>query len=336
MKLLLGITGYSLLLFLMLEQGFAQSCGCTDPLAKNFQPFACKNDGSCRYRRTTVKPIKTFILNDSLSGTSGLIFWNNRLFTQNDHGDNNLYSLNPENGTILEKFPLIVSSVGDWEEVSQDSTFIYLGDFGNNRNGNRRDLHILRIPKHSFGEKKQNIDSICFSYSDQTDFDPTGPDHTNFDCEAFIVTQDSIYLFTKQWITKKTSVYVLPKIPGYYLAAFRGSFNVNGLITGATYLETKHQLTLCGYSSLGKPFLLLLYDFSANEFFSGNKRKLRISQFISQNEGISTKDGRIFFLTNEKLKFLVTFPPRLQVLDLSRFTDACPHRSETNNLKSTH
>jgi len=85
----------------------------------------------------------------------------------------------------------------------QDKDYLYVGDFGNNLNGNRTDLKILRIRKNSVLVNPLKIDTINFSYSNQTNFTPTGTNNTDFDCEAFIVASDSIYLFTKQWISKR-------------------------------------------------------------------------------------------------------------------------------------
>jgi hypothetical protein len=69
----------------------------------------------------------------------------------------------------FEDFKLKVKNT-DWEEISQDSSYIYVGDFGNNYQGNRTDLHILRIEKKSFLLNQPIIDTISFSYSNQTDF----------------------------------------------------------------------------------------------------------------------------------------------------------------------
>jgi len=53
-------------------------------------------------------------------------------------------------------------------------------------------LNILRIDKNSILAKTPVVDTILFSYSLQTDFSPAGPNNTNFDCEAFVVSNDSI------------------------------------------------------------------------------------------------------------------------------------------------
>jgi zona occludens toxin (predicted ATPase) len=93
--------------------------------------------------------------------------------------------------------------------------------------GNRKDLHILRIEKNSVEGNIQKIDTISFSYSNQTDFTKLKSNTTNFDCEAFVVVDDSIYLFTKQWKQKNISIYH-PKTPGNYRAQLKDSFNVKG------------------------------------------------------------------------------------------------------------
>jgi hypothetical protein len=100
-----------------------------------------------------------------------------------------------------------------------------------------------------------SVDTIWFTYSNQTDFTATSGNNTNFDCEAFIVSSDSIYLFTKQWLNQQSTIYVLPKIPGTYSAQLKATIPVNGLITGANYQEEKRLITLIGYSSLLQPFL---------------------------------------------------------------------------------
>ena len=165
------------------------------------------------------------------------------------------------------------------------------------------------------------IDTINFSYSDQTSFTDTGNDNTDFDCEAFIVSRDSIYLFTKQWVSGKTSVYSLPKIPGTYTAQLQFTLPVDGLITGATYREADRLIVLCGYSTLLQPFLYLLYDFTGMDFTTGNKRKLSLGLPFHQIEGITTRDGLTYYLTNEYFSKppFVTTPQKLHTLDLLPF-----------------
>ena len=215
----------------------AQTSGCTDPLALNFSMQATQNDGSCVYSAADVIPENSTTLPGFFRETSGLILWNERLWTHNDDTDTNLYALDPGNPATFESYPIKNSININWEEVSQDTDYIYIGDFGNNANGNRKDLQIYKIKKSSLLTDNQEIEKIQFSYSTQTDFTATGSNNTDFDCEAFIVTADKIFLFTKEWLSKKTSIFSLPKIPGKHVAEYQSTHDVNGLITGATYLE---------------------------------------------------------------------------------------------------
>src|SRR5699024_10353008 len=118
----------------------------------------------------------------------------------------------------------------DWEEIAQDENYIYVGDFGNNVSGNRTDLKIIRVSKSSILEDNPQMDEINFSYEDQTDFTTKEPNNTDYDCEAFEITEEAIFLFTKEWLSKETRLYKLPKTPGTYMAKLQDSYNVNGLI----------------------------------------------------------------------------------------------------------
>lgn len=280
---------------------YAQINGCTDPLASNYNVSATNNDGSCAYSILSIAPISTYTLNGTVSETSGLILWDDKLWTHNDNVDTAIYALDTVNGNIAQTYPLSGTFNKDWEEISQDDNYIYVGDFGNNTNGNRTDFKIFRISKNSILINSLAIDTIHFSYSNQTNFTSTGGNNTDFDCETFIVSSDSIFLFTKQWLSNGTSVYSLPKIPGTYVANLKYTFDVQGLIAGATYLESKRLVVLCGYSNTLQPFIYLLYDFTGYDFFSGNKRKINVSLPFHQTEGIATTDGLKYYVSNEYL-----------------------------------
>ena len=308
----------------------AQVCGCTDSLAINYDTNATINDGSCEYEAVIIDVTEIGMLDSLLEGSSSLFFWNNSYWTFNDHNDNCLYQIDSTNATIMESLCINSINSNDIEEISQDSLFLYFGDIGNN-NGNRRDLHILRISKESILNHTFAVDTIAFFYEDQTDFSPQ-PKSTDFDCEAFVVSRDSIYLFTKQWVSTQTTLYSLPKTPGHYIARRGNTYNVNGLVTGATYLP-EYQLTiLCGYDyatenmmSALHPFIILLYDFQADKFFSGNKRRLDFDYLTrAQVEAIATHNGLDYYLTSEDftasvMGFNFNSPAKLIRLDLRDF-----------------
>jgi len=306
---------------------YSQIPGCTDPQAENYNAASGLNNGSCSYKNLKIKPEYSFQLSDSLKETSGLIALENLLWTHNDDHDKTIYGLDSL-GKIKKKIVLEQAVNHDWEEISQDSTHIYIGDFGNNYAGNRSDLKILKIEKKSFMEGNPNIETISFAYSDQTDFSRSKPNKTDFDCEAFIVSKDSIYLFTKQWKSSKTNIYVLSKQEGTQTARFKATFDTKGLITGVTYLEDKKLITLCGYTKVGKPFLYLLYDFKNQDFLSGNKRRIDLKLPFHQVEGIATKDGLHYFITNESLvrKPVLNNPQQIHYLDLSSVLGSYLHK----------
>lgn len=309
-----------LFFFLFTTSTYSQISGCTDSQAINFNPNASKNDGNCQYKFTKIKPQSSLKLSDTLLETSGLIAFDNLLWTHNDDHDTTIYGLDG-NGKIKTKIKLEKVKNNDWEEISQDSTYIYIGDFGNNYRGNRTDLHILRIAKNSFLSNNPVIDTISFSYANQKDFKIQKENTTDFDCEAFVVLQDNIYLFTKQWTSKKTVVYVVPKIPGNYIAQLKETLDVNGLITGATALPSKNGIVLTGYSRMLQPFIYLLYDLKNYNFAMANKRKIKLALPFHQIEAIAISDGFHFYLTNESLIRKPIFKIRQQIhsIDLSSY-----------------
>ena len=226
------------------------------------------------------------------------------------------------------------------EEIAQDSVYLYFGDFGNNAN-TRTDLHILRVEKEALKNGNPSIDTIFFNYPDQTDFTQSSME-TDFDCEAFIVGRDKIYLFTKQWSKKWTTLYELPKLPGNYVAEKKDSCNVQGLVTGAAFSEDSKLVVLCGYSSLLQPFIYLLYDYSDDNFFNGNKRKVELNVLCSQIEAIESRNFTDYYLTNEKFTFSsITLPASLYHLNLKDYlanylygesiTESIDNKTITNN-----
>ena len=310
--------------------GLAQVCGCTDSLAKNYNSEATVNDGSCKYAPTTIKASVLGPLDSLLVGSSSLFYWENGYWTYNDHRDNCLYRI--DSTTAATEVTMCIKKIRnqDTEEIAQDSLFLYFGDMGNN-SGRRKNLQILRVSKKSLENQKFKIDTIRFSYEDQADF-TAHIQATDFDCEAFIVTDDSIYLFTKQWVSSQTTVYSIPKTPGTHVAHRGETYNVKGLITGATYIPEYQLVVLCGYDydknhilSALHPFLILLYDFKDGCFFSGNKRRLDFPSGVkAQIEGIATSNALDYYLTCEhfhttRMGITFDFPAQLWRVDLRKF-----------------
>lgn len=320
------IISFAILLSAMLH-ATAQTCGCTDPLATNYNASATVNDGSCVYSSATISATEIGELGETLDGSSTLLFWDGGYWTYNDHNDCCLYRIDSNTAAIADTLCISGISNYDTEEVSQDSLYLYFGDFGNN-SGVRQNLHILRISKESLLDQTFAVDTIWFSYEDQTDF-TSHPQATDFDCESFIVTADSIYLFTKQWASEQTTIYGLPKTPGTHVAHRLETYNVGGLVTGATYVPEYRMAVLCGYDYNGgnllsslRPFIILLYDFQGDNFFSGNKRRLDFGTLVKEQvEAVATSNAMDFYITNEHFTttqygITVDRPAKLQRMDL--------------------
>lgn len=318
------------IVFATMLHATAQICGCTDPMATNYNANATVNDGSCVYASTTLSATEIGQLGETLDGSSTLIFWNGGYWTYNDHNDCCLYRIDSTSASITDTLCISGISNYDTEEVSQDSLYLYFGDFGNN-SGVRQNLHILRISKESLLNQTFEVDTIWFSYEDQIDF-TSNPQATDFDCESFIVTRDSIYLFTKQWASEQSTFYGLPKEPGTYVAHRHETYDVSGLVTGATYVSEYRLAVLCGYDYDGgnylsslRPFIILLYDFQVDNFFSGNKRRLDFGTLTkNQVEAIATSNALDYYITNEhfsttQMGISFDFPAKLQKLDLSNY-----------------
>jgi len=320
------------LLFFLWFPLFLDACnsstkGCTDTLANNLELEAVENDGSCTYDEVWLTPVKSMALAGSLNETSGLLFWEGKLWTHNDNADTRIYALDAASAVIQEEYFLEGVKNINWEDLDQDSEYIYLGDFGNNASGNRDDLQILRIQKNSLLSGNPFIDTISFTYSDQSELTPVTFNQTEFDCEAMVVGSKNIYLFTKQWISGRTTAYTLSKQPGSHVAQKLDSFDIEGLVTGAFYMESKKLLVLCAYTGVLQPFLYVFNDFQGDDFFGANKRRLNLSLPFHQVEGICSPDGLTYYISNESyVHEPVNITQKLHVFELHPYLEDYLHR----------
>ena len=267
--------------------------------------------------------IEKYELPTDINETSGLIFFNGKLITHNDSGDNaKLYEIDTISGSISRSIAITNANNIDWEDISQDDTHIYIADIGNN-NGNRNDLKIYKILKSDYiSSTNITAEVISFSYDDQSDF-TSQPNNTNFDAEAITIYQGQILIFTKNWIDFKTNVYVVPTIVGNYSAEKVSSYDPQGLITGVSYNAGTDGFLLCGYNNTLTPFLLYVDHNrpSSLDLFGGNPTRIDLVGDIfleqgSQIEGITFFEdskyyiSREFFLTNIGA-ITIEFPQKL-------------------------
>lgn len=241
-------------------------------------------------------------LPETVRETSGLFFHNGRLWTHNDSGGKPiLYGLDTTTFEVVQKITLANVKNKDWEDVCTDGERVYVGDFGNNK-GKRKNLRIYVFPLSAIpdsGDVSVAVDSIRFSFADQTEFKHEKHNH-DYDCESIFATDSLLYMFSKGWATGTTRLYRLPKEPGTYVAEVVNGFDSQGLITGADYDRESGILVLVGYvNKIWLPFLYLIYDFDDMGTNLSNRRFDLHNYLGSQTEGICFYDKGKCFLSSE-------------------------------------
>jgi hypothetical protein len=242
-----------------------------------------------------------FDLPTILSESSGAIFFNDRLISHNDSGnENKLYELDTISGLVTRTVTVTNATNIDWEDIAQDDSSIYIGDIGNN-SGNRTDLKIYKINKNDY-LNSTNITSeiINFSYADQVDF-TANPNNTEWDAEALIsFDANNLILFTKNWVDEITKAYSIPKSSGTYTVDSSPTpLAEAGLITGATYNPSTEKVYLVGYNSL-IPLVWVSENFTNNDIFSGTNTKTSLTSLgFEQTEAITHIGANRYFMTSE-------------------------------------
>lgn len=188
----------------------------------------------------------------------------------------------------------------DWEDLAFADSILYIGDFGNNQN-RRRDLRIYRV-KINDDMELDDLGSIEFSYGDQKSFPPSETDW-NYDVEAMVHYNDSLYLFTKNRTSPYSGyvyLYRLPASPGEYVAYPIDSLQLGSIgkeqhwVTGAALNSMGDILVLLGYDQMW-----LCYDFPPGDFFGGAVRSLQFDA-LSQKEAVCFTGDSTLVIADER------------------------------------
>ncbi|HRP56535.1 T9SS type A sorting domain-containing protein [Agriterribacter sp.] len=296
--------------------------GCMDPAdVDDYNPNATISDGSCVYADGSVNLLNSKIatLPGDLEEISGMIYWNGKLYGHEDSGnDPIIYEMDAATGEILKSITLDVPVTNmDWEDITQDETYIYVGDFGNNL-GTRQNLRVFRVAKTLISATEENpatisaadIETIDFAYNDQFDF--TSNSNTPFDCEAMIYHEGNLHLFTKGWDGNGTKHYVLPATPGAQEATYLETFNSGTLRITAATKANDNAVILLGYDPpqvlppSGGMFIISDFNDYNSIFTSGNKRKINLGLIanspttgIGQIEGIAAINQTRVLISSE-------------------------------------
>ncbi|GAB4162982.1 MAG: hypothetical protein Tsb0033_22650 [Winogradskyella sp.] len=241
-------------------------------------------------------------LDATVSETSGLLYINNTLITHNDSANTNqLFDIDIETGNVIRTVTLTNATNVDWEDLTQDGTYIYIGDFGNYE-GDRTDLKVYKIAISDYlNNTSVTADIINFSYTDQSDF-TTSPFATNFDAESLVHFNNHLYIFTRNWLDGNTNIYELPKTPGSYSISMVDTVTVGGLVSGATYNALSNEIVITGFDGSGA-FLIELRGFNSGLFSNGNVTKTSIAvpeNYSFQIEGIYPINANEYYITAEE------------------------------------
>ncbi|RNA62024.1 hypothetical protein D1631_08780 [Chryseobacterium nematophagum] len=245
-----------------------------------------------------IKKYRVSYLSDSIQETSGLSIFNGRLFTFNDSGNKpELFELNKTTGKIINTLEINAKNK-DWEALTNDGEYFYIGDFGNN-GGARKDLEIYKVPFKEGKLENDSITLISFYYPEQTDFIPRYYKN-DFDAEAMIYLNKKLHIFTKEWASKSTSHYIVnPDIKEKQKAEKVESFKTNFVVTDAAYFDKK--LYLIGYTKKTEVFLDIFDETEPGIFFTKAPQHYYLGSALSigQIEGIAVGDVGIY-ISGEK------------------------------------
>lgn len=241
-------------------------------------------------------------LDATVNETSGLLYINNTLITHNDSANTNqLFDIDTTTGNVTRTVTITNATNVDWEDLTKDDTYIYIGDFGNYE-GDRTDLKVYRIAISDYlNNSSVTADVINFSYADQTDF-TTSPFATNFDAESLIHYNNSLYVFTRNWLDGNTNIYELPKTPGSHSISMVDSITAGGLVSGATFNILSNEIIITGFDGNGA-FLIELSGFNSGLFSNGTVTKTSIAvpeNYSFQIEGICPINAEEFYITAEE------------------------------------
>ncbi|MCW5520399.1 hypothetical protein J1N09_11145 [Aureitalea sp. L0-47] len=225
------------------------------------------------------------------------------LWSINDSGnDPKVYGYNPTTNKIDKTIRVVNAKNEDWEDLAIDTEgSIYIGDFGNNSN-KRKNLAIYKLSSEAKKGGKYKAEKISFRYEDQKKFPPKRSKR-NYDVEAFISFNDSLYLFTKNRSSKfdgTTKVYRLPDTPGEAIAELIGSYKTCSkkstcMITAASINRSRTKIALLSHDKVW-----LLSEFEGDDFFGGKIEQISL-QHDSQKESISFKNDSTLYIADERV-----------------------------------
>lgn len=251
-----------------------------------------------------------------LDEISGLQEWRGHFLGFNDSGgESELYLFDRESGDILQTIELEGAKNRDWEDISIDDRYFYVGDCGNNY-GNREDLVIYvvdhrEIPPHKEDKKvKVAARKTPFTYADQHERIELPHNH-DFDCESVVAWGDEVHLFSKEWKSYGTKHYVFSKDDADPDLVAVETYPIGYLVTAADMI--RHQdsdsvtLALLGYTQDEEAFITLFTSLPGTDgslrFFDKGAHVKRLyigtGKTVGQVEGLCWDSSGTLWLSAE-------------------------------------
>ncbi|PRA94083.1 hypothetical protein CQ046_22810 [Chryseobacterium sp. MYb7] len=257
-----------------------------------------------------IKKYRVNYLDDKIEETSGLNILNGKLYTFNDSGNPaELFEIDKTSGEIIRTLKTNLINT-DWEALTNDGENFYIGDFGNNA-GTRKDLMIYKVPferldmsnvtKIPGSERALDGTKILFYYPEQTEFISKNTKN-DFDVEAMIYLNGKLHIFTKEWVSKATSHYIVdPEISELQKAEKTETYKTGFVVTDASYFDKK--LYLIGYTKKTEVFLDIFTETEPGIFFKQKPKHYYLGTALSlaQIEGISVDETGIY-ISGEKFR----------------------------------
>ena len=249
---------------------------------------ACSASDS--FSQLSAQVIESHRLESQLNETSGLVCTADTAITLNDSGNEAaLYRIDAKGH--IQHHQLLSFDNHDFEAVTADDEFFYIGDIGNNR-GQRPYVYIQQVSRSNF--KKQQTLKITYTGNVPGQNRPYAHD---YDAEALVSRDDHLLLFSKSWATEKVKVYRIAKDNKNQtvepVAQIEG---LPGLVTGVDWDVANQRYVLVGYEpspiGLFEAFVAVVTpDFTIEGV-------ARLDQF-AQVEGVCVKDASHIWLTQE-------------------------------------
>ncbi|MEO9952644.1 hypothetical protein [Nonlabens sp.] len=233
-----------------------------------------------------------------ITETSGLEYYQNQIITHNDSGDSpTLYFLDTLGNLLYNKTYRNMKAV-DWEDITKDDEYLYIADLGNNY-GDRKDLTIYKIALTDLQNEDATVTQLNIDYPDQKSFDRGEQNHP-YDAESIVAVEENLYVFSKDWKDQTTIIYKIGKDKQHQTAQNITSYDIKGLVTGATYNGT-NTVTVCGYNTNLIPFVYRI-NYQNGKFEFTKKEELLI-EGGAQVEGIisinSDSNKETYYLSSE-------------------------------------